>query len=159
MVNRMERLSATPTVDVSAHSSGDLATSKMTFDLTGFRSRTTTPIFLNGVKITDLADNDVDYDLLLFHANPGSTTFTLSTAFDLADADLANLITVVPVTSYATFADNGLVYANDLATAIPMDHTAASMSLYACLVARGTPTFTTASDLVVQLTFSSDVDG
>ena len=158
-MNRMERLSATPTVDTSgAHTAGDLATSKMEFDLALFRSRGNTPIFLNNVKITDLAGNNVDYDLLLFHTNPGSTTFTLNVAFDLHDSDLADLITNISITDFCALADNGFAYKSDLATPIPMAHTG-DMKMYACLVTRGTPTYTMASDLVVQLTFSSDVDG
>lgn len=161
MANRMEKLSVTPTVNTAggAHASGDLATSKMTFDLSVFRSRINTPIFLNNVKITDLSGNNVDYDLLLFHTDPGSTTFTLNAAFDLHDGDLADLITAVAVTDFCALADNGFAYKSDLATPIPLDHTASSMNLYACLVTRGTPTYGSTSDLVVQLTFSSDVDG
>jgi len=137
--------SATPVVDTSAYATGDLIGGKLTFSPPAGTSYQGTG-YIVSVSITDKADQAVDLELVLFHTNPSSTTFTDQAAFDPADADLAYVSSVIALassTTFFTYNDNGVHFLGSLA--IPFK----GKTLYGALVSRGTPTFAAASDVTV----------
>lgn len=145
-------VSATPTVDTSAYATGDLIGGKLTFSPAAGSSTKGTG-YIVSANITDKADQSVDLELVLFRSNPTTTTFTDQAAFDPSDADLANVVAVISLpaaTTFFTYNDNGVHFLGSLA--IPFR----GITLYGALVSRGTPTFSAASDVTVNLCASVD---
>jgi len=137
----------TPTVSTTpAYSVGDLVGGKLTFAgaarIAAGSGRVAT------VTVTDKGKQSQDLDLVLFDADPSGTTFTDNAAFAPADADLVKIAGVIPIREWGGFSDNsaGCARAVGLAFKLP-----AGTSLYGALVARGTPTFASTSDLSVRL--------
>lgn len=144
--------SVTPTIDTNAYTSGDALGGLMTISdalITGGPMSGE----LRSVMITDLAKQSADVDVVLFHANPSSTTVTNNAALDIHDSDIAKIVAVVPVRSHYTFNDNSISVANELANPI---YSSAGGNLYAVAVVRGTPTYATASDLVFRFEILQD---
>ena len=140
-------VSATPVVDTSAYGTGELIGGKLTFSPAAGSSSKGTG-YIVSVLITDKAKQAQDLELVLFRANPSSTTFTDRSAFDPADADLPNVVATVSLTSAAThFAwnDNSVHYVGSLA--IPFR----GITLYGAWVSRGTPTCASSSDVTIYL--------
>lgn len=90
-------------------------------------------------------------DVFIFNSNPTGSTCTNKTAFALATADFDKVIGVASIPG--TAANNSgwfgggtgsVGQANNLAMAFDL---ASATSIYACAVARGTPTFTATSDI------------
>ena len=110
---------------------------------------------IEAVIVADKAKQSAAMDLLLFDANPGGTTVTDNAALTVADADLVKCIGVIPITAedYHAIADNSVASLRNLGAAFKV---AAGTTLYGVLVARGTPTYAGASDLVVRLAISQN---
>jgi hypothetical protein len=104
------------------------------------RAITATP-FLTSVTVQDLTAQNAEIDIVFFDANPAATTFTDNAALDIADADLPKIIgfATIDATQYCAFADSSVGTSSPLG-GIPFN-AASGQSLYACLVARGTPTY------------------
>lgn len=102
----------TLTTDGAAHVSGDAVGGELIF------TKLPKYGYIVGVIYHDLAGGDFDYDLFLFAsgtmnadgspADPFTPTADNS-AFDIADAELPNLVARVPITALAAAADNGIV--------------------------------------------------
>lgn len=108
---------------------------------------------VRGVTIDDLAMQSADIDLVLFSADPTATTFTDNGALDIADADLAKVTAVIPITTHKTFADNSVSQAKNIAYPFQCN---SSGTLYYVLVARGTPTYSATTDVSGILEFIND---
>lgn len=137
------RLSATPTISTSAYAAKDAVGGLMTFAnaarVAGGSVRIET------VQVVDKDQEMKDLDLVLFDRS--ITAPTDNAVFDPTDAELANVIDVVPITAWADFNDNA-VCSVPVGTAAVLNGT----DLYGVLVARGTPTYTSTSDLIVTVT-------
>lgn len=103
---------------------------------------------LESVTIVDKDQEMAAMDLVLFSATIAGTV-TDNAAFDPTDADMLNCVGWVPILTgdYADFNDNALAVRSGLGIA----YTCAATSLFGALVARGTPTYTGTSDIVVTL--------
>jgi hypothetical protein len=142
----VSKISATPTINTSEYTDGDLVGTKLTF-----RTRQNKG-YIQCVNITDLADNEATPDLVIFDANPSNTTFTNNSAFDLNDSDIDNIVPGGVIsfasTDYYSFNDNGLLSKNDL----KIPYSTSDGILYGCLVIRENgKTYSTTSDLTVEI--------
>ena len=144
---------ATPTIDTNAYGTGDLLGTKMELVGSGFEGRGRG--IIESVEIIDLAKNTVDVDVVIFDANPSGTTFTNNAAFDIADADLPNVVCVIPVTSHFDFNDNGISIAKNVGC--PFRLAQGSTSLYAALVIRATATYATAADISLRVGIRQEI--
>lgn len=128
---------ATVGVDANAYSSGDLLGTKLT--LSSVLPFANNEPYLFDVVVQDLTAQKSALDVILFDADPTGTTFTNNGALDIADADLPKIIGVVSVaaTDYVDFADSSVACVSKVIAVNP----ASGKNLYACLVARGTPTY------------------
>jgi hypothetical protein len=151
IITKSKTISVAPTVDTSAYASGDLVGPKQTLTGAGFAGVYTGTI--HSVTITDLENQNADFDLVIFSTDPTGTTFTDNVAFDIADADLPKVICVIQVTTNVAFADNGVVIANG--NNCVFDATASTGTLYAAPVIRSAGTFT-ASGLTFRYSILQD---
>lgn len=143
-------VTVTPTVDTSAYANGDLL-----FDATevanAVRSNGSTAI-LQSVTIIDKADQKTAFALLI--ANAATDFGTLNSAPDPDDTEAATVIGWVPVVA-ADYVDlGGASVACICNIGLLLKAGAATTSLYIAGVnGTGTPTYSAASDLVLQLGF------
>lgn len=145
-------IEVTPTIDTSAYTTGDLIGTKLT--LAGSGNESLGSGFIESVEITDLDKETVDIDVVIFDADPSGTTFTDNAAFDPADADLVNIVCVIPVTSHFDFNDNGVSIVKNVGC--PYKLAVGSTSLYAALVSRASVTYTSAADLKLRVGIKQD---
>jgi hypothetical protein len=139
-------IASTPTVSTSpAYTSGDSVGGKIS--LASAVRLAGTGGTIASVTITDKGKQSAATDVVFFNADPSNTTFTDNGALTVHDTDLLTIIGVVPITSWAAFVDNSVGYANGLGLGFKI---ASGTTLYACLVTRGTPTYTATTD--IQLT-------
>lgn len=138
------RLTATPTISASAiYAQGDAVGGLLTF--TGAARVSGAGLWLRQAVIIDLAQQLAPLDLVLF-----DRTFTASSnnaVFDPSDADLANVLTVVPITTYSSFSDNSV----GISPVLDLPLILSGTSLFGQLIARSTPTYAATSDLTVAL--------
>lgn len=146
---KLARVAVTPTVSTSAYAAKDAVGSWMTF--AGMARSAGAGLMLNAVQVVDLANVLPDMDLVLFDSDvSGTSTATDNAAFDPADADLDNVVAVVPIGQgyYASFNDNAVANVGGLGIEIVPTGTA----LYGVLVCRNAFTLASTADLVVTLT-------
>lgn len=105
---------------------------------------------IESVAVTDLADQSGAFDILLFDTD--ITSGTNNAAFDMADADAANFIGSIAIVAgdYQTLNDNAVGTQRN----IGMAYQCRGGTMYYQCVARGTPTYAAAGDLVFSLTIS-----
>ena len=145
-------ITSAQTVTATPYEAGDLVGAKIS--LTNAADTATGSGVVQSVVITDLAMQAGDYDVVFFSSDPTGTTFTDEAALDIADADLPKVVCVVPVTVSASFADNGVSYANGAGCAFDLG--AGSTTLYAAIVVRSTPTFVGTSDVQLRVGILQD---
>lgn len=151
------RVQATPVIDTSAHTSGDclgpLTTVAGMARTSGFGGKIT------GVQVLDKTQAQrAAMDILLF--SQSVTTAATNAPFTCSDADMAFLVAIIPIlaTDYNTAWPGTPL--NSVATlprreaatspiAMSVPYVCAATSLFMQLVVRGTPTYTSASDIVV----------
>lgn len=151
-------LAQTVGVSTAAYAAGDLVGGKLTFPL-GALDNTRGAVIVDRVMIHDKIAQSASLDLILMTDDISTqTTLTDNSAFAPAAVDLAKVSNVLRVTSYSTFSANsvGFVAVDE---AVRVNKTADSPALYGYLVAVGTPTFTSTSDLVVNLTIRAPGQG
>lgn len=109
------------------------------------------------VWVSDKAGNNVPYEFWPFNADPSATTVTNKTAIAINTADLTKVagppIAISGVYLGAT-ATMGIVGFGGLGQAFKLasDNT----TMYGILVTRGTPTYTSTSDVTVNITILPD---
>jgi hypothetical protein len=143
-------VSATPTIDTNIYAAGDTVGTLMTFSGTCL-FRTGKGEVLGGL-IFDKDKEAADLDLVCFNSTPAGT-FTDNAAFDPTDAGLAAIQGSISFTTHKAFSDNGISVATGMVDPVQCD---ADGKLYCYLVSRGTPTYTSASDLTVVLKVVAD---
>lgn len=148
--SKQTRISVTPTVSTSpAYTAKDAVGGIMTFaNAVGVSGGTG---ILQAVTIVDLSQQMPALDLVLFDRTIAGTV-TDNAAFDPTDADLANVIGVVPISTWADFNDNSVAVRTGLGLAFKSNAT----SIFGALVTRSTPTFVGTSDIIVILEILQD---
>ncbi len=147
-------VSAAITTDTNAYAAGDCVGGLLTLTNAldpAFKTGST----LNAI-ISDLDRQAADFDVVVFDANPSATTFTNNVALDIADADLAKIAAVIQVTTTVNFVDNEVVFSTASPNK-PIKVTNSDGTLWAAIVVRTTPTFTTTSALNLKLLLTQDV--
>ena len=156
----LNRVTATPTISTSAYASGQVMGGLLTFS-NAFSLRTCSGILL-AAEVTDKSKQDIALELLLFGANPSSTTFTDQTALTINATDLANVLGVIYFNPSTGSPSNHFIYSNYSvhyvgSLAIPIRGvTASQRNLYAALIARGAGTWATSSDVSVMVSIEQD---
>jgi hypothetical protein len=91
----------------------------------------------------------VDTDVLFFKQDPSNSTFTEGAAIDVADADLAKLIGVVPLRTHVNFASGSI----SQPAAKPEMHfiVPTGTSIWAVIVARGTINLGATNDIKLKV--------
>ncbi len=147
---KVVRLAATPTVSTTpAYSLKDAVGGILTWANAARASGGS--IRLEAVQVVDKGQQMAALDLLLFDRNPSSGTFTDNAASDPTDGELATVVGIVPIGAYADLNDNSVADV-PVGREIVLNGT----DLFGVLVARGTPTYTSTSDLVVTVTILQD---
>jgi hypothetical protein len=127
----------------SAYVSGNAVGGLIT--LAGINRGTGLSILVQSVLVTSKSAQTNPMDLLLFNANPTGSTCTDKTAVSIVAADAGKLVGVAHVTDWTSggTASIGQMQQPPMGIAVP------ATTLYACLVTRGTPTWTSTSDVSV----------
>ncbi len=147
--------SVTPVVsNGAAYTAGDAIGALMTFTSAG-RVTSGTGV-VHTIRLTDLGKQDAAIDVLIFDVFPSGTTFTDNAALDIADADLPGLCGIAKIVAgdYSDFNDNSAACIRS--AGIAYDLAGGNATLYAALVARGTPTYTSTSDVTLKLGMLQD---
>lgn len=139
--------SQTPTITAGAYTALDAVGGLLTFANVARVSGGT--VMIHSVTVTDLADVKAALTLVLF-----DRTFTATSdndAFDVADADLPNIVGIVPISSsdYADFNDNAAAVKGSLGIVATLNGTSLFGQLM--LPAGSAPTYASTSDLTVKV--------
>lgn len=147
---KLTRIVVTPVIDTAVYAAKDNVGGLLTFT-DAVRSAGATGTILSAVLV-DKDQERVGLDLVLFRA--AITAPTNNAVFAPTDTELLDCVGHVPfyTADYADFSTNSVATKPNLS--IPFDCT--GTSLYGALVARGTPTYTSTSDLQVALTILQD---
>lgn len=132
-------LSATPTLAVAGtYASGDSVGTLITFTQASTDRDTGV---IQHVTLVDLAKQNIAADIIFFSANPSGTTFTDNGALDIADADMSKVIGHVSISStdYCSLNDNSFATKANIGLVFKLT---TSNTLYAAIVTRGAPTYT-----------------
>jgi len=148
--NRFLEYEVALTVEAGAYSAGDLVCAKITLENIVSAAKRNA-VVLRDVLIHDNANQStVDYDVVFFDADPSGTTFTLNSALDVADTDIAKVCGLAQVTVSAIMSDNCFLAATPGIRLVP----SAGTSLYAAIIARtNAPTYAATTDLSIRLLF------
>ena len=144
------RASVAQTVTAAAYSSGNAVGGKITFP-----TMTNRPGYggiIQTVIVRDKAGQNVNYDLILFDADPSNTTVTDKAAVAVNTADLSKIIGVVQLSGIVLGAAStmGVLTASGVGLAYRINSTT-GQDLYGILVTRGAPTYASASDVSVDV--------
>lgn len=150
------KISATPVIDTNIYAAGDNVGGILTFSNAIIKASKSAK--LEAVVITDKGAQSAVMSLVLFATSPTNSTVTNNATLDVADADLDKIIghVAIPAANYIVFNtnDNSMV---TVQTALPLFNDADSYHIYGVLtIASGTPTWTSTSDLVVNLYIRQD---
>lgn len=142
------RASVTPAVTAAAYSSGNVVGGLLVFS--GMANKPGYGGIVQTVIVRDKAGQNVNYDLLLFDSALTATTVTNKSAVAVGGDDLAKCIGVVQLSGIVLGASStmGVLTASGLGLAYRLNGTDA---LYGILVTRGAPTYTTGSDVSVDV--------
>lgn len=141
----------TPTIsDTTANAAGDfVGTNATAITLTGAAHAAGLFTRLLEVVVTDKDKQSQPLEIWLFNAAP--TVPNSNAAWNVSDADAANVVDVVPVTAWFESTLNSIGRASPWSKL----KTNAAADLYAALVTRGAPTYT-ASGLQLRFVFARD---
>lgn len=120
----------------SAYSSGDMVGAELT--LTNIARINGGTGKITGIRVEDDAAQSVACELWIF--DTAITEPADNAAWSISDADIANIVTVVPVSAYYASALNSVAPIPNLS--IPFKCTGSTRDLKLCLVTRGAPTYT-----------------
>ena len=137
---KIELVRVVPVVTAGAYSANDVVGGTLTFG--------TGAAILRAVTITDLAKQAGAYQLVFFKSSP--TDILDNGVFDIADADHAKMVGAIHITDTVgadrfDLSDSKLYCRQGLI--LPFD----SGTLYAFLIALGTPTYAATTDVAITL--------
>lgn len=144
-------VSVVPVVDTAIYASGDRLGSLMT--ITGATDATGDTVVLKSLIIIDGASQSSAVDVLFFSDAPTIASAD-NAALNITDAQMsANFLGRIVVASgdYTALSANSVAAKNSVD--MMLKSIAGSRDLYCLLQARGTPTYTSASDLTVKFLF------
>ena len=152
-------LSATPTISASpVYSAGDSVGGLLSF--TNAVAYSGGSGVIENVIVKDLAKQDAELDLILFDTNPSNTSPSDNAALDIHDTDLATIIAVINISTYADFNDNSVGQSYPVG-GLPFKLNTGT-TLYGLLVNRTStspptvPQYSTTSDISVRLVIRQD---
>lgn len=146
-----KRIAATPTVSTSpAYSAKDAIGGLLTFSNAARSSGGS--LLVHAVQIEDKGQQMPDLDLVLFDRSIGAPTD--NAVFNPTDTEVGQCVGVIPIigADWADFSTNSVATRVGLGLELVLNGT----DLFGVLVSRGTPTFTSTSDVVVTLTVLQD---
>lgn len=154
VITKTKTVTSTPTITSgAAYSSGNLVGGK------GTLSNSVRPGILSGmissVTIMDKSTQNADMDVIFFNADPSGTTYTDRAAYAPTDADMQKVICRVQVRDKDTFSANGQAYAQNVNCPFNLASNSANI-LYYVFVVRGTPTYTSTTDLTLSVGILQD---
>lgn len=150
-----------PTVVAEAYGANDVLGSDSPLSLTPAIRLVSTPKNLIGtgtivnVMVTDKAAQTATIDIVFWDSNPSATTFTNNTALTVHDTDLLNIIGVITIDTWTSFAASSVGRPAN-STAIPFKLASGDTTLYATMITRGTPTYASTSDLLLRVGIYQD---
>lgn len=144
---------STPTISTSAYASGDAIGGLQSIGAVDGRTDSKSGI-IQSITIADKAKQSAVIDIVFFNANPSATTVTDNGALTVADADLLKVVGYAQVTSYASFADNSVGCASNVA--LPYNVNNNQGKLYFIAVSRGTPTYAATTDIQISIGLLQD---
>lgn len=144
------------TVTAGAYVTGNLIGSKITLPgaTRGFvDGNATNSGGVYHLRITDKANQKIPLDVVFFNANPTATTFTDRSAVALNVADLPKVLGHVSLAAADYVSLSATTNAVGTQRNVGMGYTLAgtATTLYACLIARGSGTYTSVSDVEILL--------
>lgn len=145
------RIQLTPTVSASSiYAAKDAVGGLLTFT-NAVRASGGSGV-IETVTIEDKGQQMAWLDLVLFAASIGAPTD--NNIFAPSDAELLDCVGTISIYSgdYADFSTNSIATKNN----VGLEFVLSGTSLYGALVARGTPTYTGTSDIIVTLTILQD---
>ena len=113
---------------------------------------------MTAIMLADKNDQSVEYDIATFRSLP-SGTFTNHAGFDPTDTDLSLMNPVINLSTqdHFSFVDNGISTLSSLdSRTMNAQASANTGTLYVAIIARGTPTYASASDITLTLGFTCD---
>lgn len=137
-------VTAIPVVSTTAYTAGDVVGTKLT--LANASRVAAGSGIVQALMLHSKGALTGSFDVLLFSADPTNSTFTDNAALALNVADFDKLVGVVHITDWTSLGTPSLGQA--LALGLPFK-LAASTSLFAVIVARGTPTLGSTSALTL----------
>lgn len=144
-------VSSTPTVQNASYSSGNAIGGLQTIQF--FRVPSQPTGILNNVSVASKGGATTAITLYIFQANPTGTTCTDKSAFSLGAADVAKLITTLPIvlTPAVIGAGATVTFASQqLPVSIRNTDSPVLLNFYVCAVVGGTVTPGTTTDLVFE---------
>ncbi len=147
-------ISVTPVVQAAAYATGDVIGGKMT--ITNALLSAGGSGILQSVQVCSKSDLTVDLDLIIFSADPATTTFTENGAVAIDVVDVSKVLAVIPITTRKDLGTPVVAYANNLAIPVQGDAANLTRHLYASLVARGAYTPASTSDVTVRFGLLQD---
>lgn len=145
-------VSAVPTVTAATYSTGNVIGSLLTF--TNLARITDKTGHIEQVLIHSKSSQSTPIDLIFFHSLPSSTTFTNASAYSLNVADFDKISGVAHVVDWTNNGTPSVGQALNLN--IPFLPVSGTRDVYGVLVARGTLTLTSTSDISVRVKGSRD---
>lgn len=137
-----------PTVTAGAYTGGDIMGGLLTFNVSKIAEN---PVLITGVQVACKAAVTPNLKLILFSADPSSTTKTDNAAYSLAAADAFKVITVIDL-SGETWVDHGTPNTIEKTNlGIVADLVSETGALYALLIDDTGVTLTSTSDIQVRL--------
>lgn len=147
-----QEVTITPTTDTSAYGSGDQIGSKLT--VTGPSSGSGSGCRIEKVVVVDKASQKSNLKIWLFNDDPTVASADQAAA-NVSDTELVSkCIGVIAVSGSTDYADLSAASVATVKPDLVVKPKAGTNTLYALVVSGGTPTYTSASDLTIKLTFS-----
>lgn len=144
-----------PTVTAGAYSSGFCVGSLMTFSGAA-RSGGPGSGLVQSAAITDVSGQDSSIDVILFNANPTSSTFTDHAACTVNNSDITKIVGVITASDCHLLGTTAPGVCQGQQQAIPFALGAGNTTLWAVNIARGTPTYTATTNITDRLSFLQD---
>lgn len=143
-------VTVTPTVTAASYSSGQCVGGLMTF-ASAARAGGPGSGLVQSATITDISGQDSAIDVIVFNANPSSSTFTDHATCTVNNADLGKVVGVVNVSDCHLLGASAPGVCQGQQQAMPFSLGGGNTTLYAVNFARGTPTYTGTTNISVRI--------
>lgn len=141
-------ITVVPTINPAAYAANDVIGTDAPHAIAGATRIAAGSGVIRSAVLADKTLQSTDIDVLLFGANPASSTFTDNTAIAVHADDIAKLVGILSFATWEQFAANQISQLHDIGLHFKL---AAGSTLYAVFVTRGAPTYASVSDLALTL--------